>query len=39
VYPGAIFPRAGRVCDKPESSILPWAIVDKQHGVDRALTA
>ncbi|MBN8214592.1 MAG: hypothetical protein J0M09_16850 [Xanthomonadales bacterium] len=35
VYLGAIFPRVGRVCDNPEWSILPWAVVDKHHGAVR----
>jgi hypothetical protein len=35
VYLGAIFPRVGRVCDNPEWSVLPWALVDKHHGAVR----
>lgn len=35
VYLGAIFPRVGRACDNPEWSVLPWALVDKHHGVVR----
>ncbi|MFZ2755200.1 MAG: hypothetical protein WAZ48_17375 [Lysobacteraceae bacterium] len=35
VYLGAIFPRAGRVCDNPEWSVLPWSLVDKHHGAVR----
>lgn len=32
IYVGPVFPRAARVCEWPEWSILPWGVVNKHPG-------